>query len=305
MAVKRASGSQNERWRLARDAGWLRTRPALIPSSGVLLAVAAWIVAAVALLVAFIFLAGLVGAPRAVLIVPVVTTLAYVGRQGHYALWPRTVPLDPPWGVVVIGLLLQIVVLVLGALLLLLLGLLESGAVSTFGLVLMAYVLAWQWRWVEATSARIRTLRYVLCGIVLVVVGVLIAYDYGLQVKREQVQAFYSTMAQVDAALLIATAFQPRLAQDRRSLEAFVFLAGWGLAVSLTCSLWAIGRGADTATLLALTIVGSATGLVLVGLAVIQNTAPDLLTNRRPGRHQRAPISVADTQSPAPDGPLR
>jgi hypothetical protein len=300
VAKKRASRSLDRLWRFAREAGWLRARPDLIPSSGALLAIAAWMVVALALLVALIFLLGLIDTPRAVLIVPVAMTLVYVGRQAHYVLWPRTEPQDFPWAGLAPAVVGLVGVTFLGMLLLLLLGLLKAGVVSTYGLLLMAYIMAWQWRWVEATSPRIRRLRYVLCGLLLVAVGLLAAYDYGLQVNGTQVQAFYSTMAQVDAALLIATAFQSRWAQASRSLEAFVFLAGWGLAVSLTCSLCAIARGTDTATLFSLAIVGAGTGLVLIGLAVVQNVAPDLLKDSRPGRHQRARPSRVSANADAP-----
>jgi hypothetical protein len=263
-------------------------------------AIAAWMVVVVALLGALIFLLGLIGTPRAVLIVPVAMTLLYVGRQAHYALWPRTEPQDLPGAVVVPALVGMGGVTLLWGVLLDLLGLLIAGVVSAYGLLQVAYILAWQWRWVEAGSPRIRTLRYVVCGLLVVVVGLLAAYWEGIQVNGTQVQAFYSTMAQVDAALLIATAFQSRWAQHSRSLEAFVLLAGWGLAVSLTCSLWAIARGTDTAPLFSLAIVGAGTGLVLIGLAVVQNVAPDLLENWRPGRHQRAQSSVADAPPAEP-----
>lgn len=49
------------------------------------------------------------------------------------------------------------------------------------------------------------------------------------------------------------------------------------LAMSLTCSLIALGRGADTANLLAGTVAGLASGFVLVGTGVLLQAAPDLL----------------------------
>jgi hypothetical protein len=297
--TKRASRSLDRRWRFARKTAWPRARPDLTPSSGELLAIAAWMAIAVGLLVALRLLLGLIDTPQAVLIVPVAMALVYVGRQAHYALWPRTAPQDAPLAVVVPALVGLGGVMLLVALLADLLGLLKAGVLSVSSLVLVAYILAWQWRWIEATRPRIRKLRYVVCGLLVVVVGLLAAYDLGVQVHGDQVQEFYSTMAQVDAGLLIAVAFQSRWAASR-SLEAFVLLAGWGLAVSLTCSLWAVARGADTAPLFSLAIVGAGTGLVLIGLAVVQNVAPDLLENWRSQRHQRARSSVDDAHPPDP-----
>jgi hypothetical protein len=298
VAKKRASRSLDGRWRFAREAGWLRGRSDRSPSSGELLAVAAWMLVAVALLDALIFLLGLIDTPRAVLIVPVAMTLVYVGRQAHYVFWPLTVRLNVPWAAVVPAVVGLVGVSLLVGLLLNLLGLLIAVVVSVYGLLLVVYNLTWQWRWIQAASPGIRPVRYVLWVLMFVVVGLLAAY-YGVHVNGGQVQAFYSTMAQVDAAVLIAAAFQQlRWAQDSRSLEAFVILTGSALAVSLTCSLWAVARGTDTAPLFMLAIVGSATGLVFVGLAVIMNTAPDLLENWRPGRHEGARSSVDDGHPP-------
>lgn len=296
---KNASTSLHSGMSSARDAAWLRARPNAIPSSGTMWAVAAWMVIAAALLAALTFLLGVLAAPQAVLILPFAGTLIYVARQGHYALWPRTPPADVSWAAAVVACLLLVVIVMLTGLLLVLLGLLRPQAVSALGFTVFAYGVTWQWRSIEATSPRIRKLRYVLCGLVLIGVGLLAAYAYGFRVKHDQVQAFYSTVAQVDAAMLLAAAFQSGWARDRRSLEAFVLLAGWALALSLACSLWSVARGSDSAILLALTVVGSVTGLVLVGLAVTQNIAPDLLKHGKP-RHPSA-SSEDSASAPEPD----
>ena len=254
-----------------------------------LVAVAAWMLAALAGCIVAALVLDLVDAPRTWLIPFVAGALAYFSRQGHYALWPRTSPSDLPFLAALVALVGLLEFPVLAVVLLHLLGLASASGSVLVTVAASAYVTACAWRPVEATSPRIRAIRYVLCLVILVVVGLGFAWIYGLDVGRAQVQAFYSTVAQVDAALLLAVAFQSGWARDRRALEGFVLLASGALLLSVSCSLVAIGRGADSAAMFALTVSGLAAGLVLVSLGAVQNVAPDLLEGWRSG--QRKPLS--------------
>jgi hypothetical protein len=105
----------------------------------------------------------------------------------------------------------------------------------------------------------------------------LIVGTFGVDVQEKRVNSFYTTVAAADAALLIAASFQSGWARRVLALEGLVFVAVWALAVSLICCFVALGRGADSTVLFALTVVGPAAGIVLVGVGVVRQLAPDLL----------------------------
>lgn len=281
-----------------------------MPENDALVAITCWMFFAVVVLVLLGPLLSMLG-PHwgAWLIIP---SALYVGRQGHYALWPRTAPKDLPGATLLLLVPMGFVTVLVTGLprLLGLPGPAGSLVESLVELVLPAYVLAWQWRLIEAKSPRIRAIRLVVCFAALVFVGVAFAHTFGVEVQRSQVQAFYSTVATVEPALFLAVAFQSGWARDRRAsrdrsakLEAFVLLAGGALTSSFTCSLIAIGRGADSATLFAFTIVGLGFGIVLAGLAVVQNIAPDLLGSRSGATQLSVPYSAE--RKPREPGDLR
>jgi hypothetical protein len=85
------------------------------------------------------------------------------------------------------------------------------------------------------------------------------------------------TVATVHAALLVAASFQSGWARRVLALEGMVFVAVGALASSLICSVFVLGKGTDSTSLLAFAVAGPAAGLLLVGFGVVRQLAPDLL----------------------------
>jgi hypothetical protein len=252
-----------------------------LPSPRVLLVYAWRMVVAVVLGWLLLRLAAELDAPVVARALLLVVVLVYVVRLGHYALWPRTPSGDFSMAAALVAaLVLQVFALVtwaFPAFFLALVGLRIEDALSLTELVPLLYVLFWMLRVSIADQPRLLAARHLLWFLVVLSLLVAGADAFGVDVTSDRVDPFYTTVAQVDAALLLAAAFQSAWARRIRVLEGMVFVAVFALTVSLTCSFIALGRGADSSSLLAFTVAGLAAGLVLVATGVVRQVAPDVL----------------------------
>jgi hypothetical protein len=105
-------------------------------------------------------------------------------------------------------------------------------------------------------------------------VGVFTVHSTG-SIAVANVEDFYSTVAQVVAALLIVAAFESTWAQRTRRRQALALVAVGYLIVGLCGALIVLARGTDSAALFAITVTGLALGLVFVAVAARLRVAPD------------------------------
>lgn len=215
------------------------------------------------------------GLPRACGIGLVLVGLLCVVYVGHRAAWQSSPSArGVSAGAVVSMALLVVLVLVMSITLTQVSA--PAGIDSLVRLSCLAYATLWMVRGLVADSPRVRAAQaflWLMVSIGFVLIGF---YAAGLRVGPRAIGDFYSTTAEVDAALLLAAAFQSAWARRVKALEGMVLVTVGALALSLACSLVVLGRGGDSANLFAYVVGGLAAGTVLVGVGVVRQIAPDL-----------------------------
>jgi hypothetical protein len=120
------------------------------------------------------------------------------------------------------------------------------------------------------------------------------ALQAGVSIKKGQVESFYTTLAQVDAALLIVTALEMPGSDERHRHLAFT--SAGSVAASITAALIALGRGADSPDLFRFAVGGSA----LAVFTLLYAARERLLPRERAGTS--VPLVAAAAPRDAPTG---
>lgn len=229
-----------------------------------------------------------INAPVEIKAIPLALGFLYVVRVGHYAVWPRTPPRILTVLPLLVVLLLTFIASLLGAVVLAMTAVVSpEAAVGLVTTLATLYLLLWWLRSLLVDNPRLLAARYLLWFLLVISLTTAGAYALGLDVEDNNVDQFYGTAGQADAALLLAAAFQSAWARYVRALEGVVLVTVSALALSLTCCLIALGSGADNSTLLAFTVAGLVSGFVLVAIGVARQVAPDLLEDWGPRGEER------------------
>lgn len=226
-------------------------------------------------------LAAALDAPPAASGVLVGIVLVYVVWTGHCAAWPRTPSNDRPFMAgLMAGLrgavLLLVFAVVSSALLVRLLGFVGLPA-ETALIVLLMYLVFWMVRLSIADFPRVLQTQSLVWFLVVLYLMAGVAPAFGIDVREKRVDSFYTPVAAVDVALLIAAWSRSAWARRSLALEGLVFVAVLALVISLISCFVVLGRGADSNVLLGSTVIGPAAGIVLMGVGVVRQLAPDLL----------------------------
>jgi hypothetical protein len=180
--------------------------------------------------------------------------------------------------------------LVRGALITALLGLLLAWALlnagvpppTLYGAFLLAwllYVLALEVRLALALHPLLRAGQTIVIFFVAMYLAAVAADSFGFThgVPDGQVTAFYSTVAQVDAALLVVAAVESAWARRSERHQALALGSVISLCASLAFALYVLGRGTDSTMSLFLTIAGLPPALVFLVVGAALRVAPELL----------------------------